>query len=600
MSHTRHNRGILAILAVLLSEASAAERSLPGSHALVAVVPSATRNEPVPCISPASRPEVMKPGPRRYRDTRVTTDLRRALVPVAAPNPIVAAWRWRYEIALVTGLSAVLAAAIISFGVVPTIVAATVITLTTLFWPTARQFAVDRAWCIITPHRVRVGCAQGLIYSSRGKIPVILRTSHQAFGERVLLWCRACTSVDESGQAPSPSQIFGELLTGHPEAASLQAEASHYLALARSSAAVEDQCLRARQPADAHRVIQAERPRQRAPLLWQLILVLLAMTLEGIACYFAAQAFNGSQATTLAWTALFLAVLDGGEVALGFYRDRNLLVGKAPLAGLFAVSGMLGIINGYASTRRAIRLQHHAFPRPRPGRPRAPGRPWPATQADNPGHAPERPLPQQATTLASYWLAICHAVGAAYAAALVTAVSLRLLFAIDSAALGVFDAPGSAEWPEAIQRARQYEITSRKGIAYARHRRLGRAEQRHQGRKADLWWHIGAGYGQSDSAICARLGTRNGANRRLEDRRHQPGNSGLRLPGACHLRRGIGPCPGVGGGLRTGTAEVLLTTAPVQANVLSPRPPGRHAGLAPAPVRLASASPARRYLVPVG
>ena len=61
----------------------------------------------------------------------------------------------------------------------------------------ARRAAVDRAWCIITPHRVRAGCAEGLIYSSRGKIPIILWTSRQAFGERVLLWCRAGTSADD-------------------------------------------------------------------------------------------------------------------------------------------------------------------------------------------------------------------------------------------------------------------------------------------------------------------------------------------------------------------------------------------------------------------
>jgi hypothetical protein len=138
----------------------------------------------------------MRPAPYWYRDTRVTTDLRR-LITVAAPTPLVVAWRWRYELALVSGLSAGLAAAIISFGAVPTIIAVIVITLTILCWPTTRQFAVDRAWCIITPHRVRVGCAEGLIYSSRGKIPVVLRTSHQAFGERVLLWCRAGTSVDD-------------------------------------------------------------------------------------------------------------------------------------------------------------------------------------------------------------------------------------------------------------------------------------------------------------------------------------------------------------------------------------------------------------------
>jgi hypothetical protein len=138
----------------------------------------------------------MIPAPHWYRDNRVPTDLRR-LITVATPNPLVIAWRWRYEIALVAGLSASLAAAIISFGAVPAIVAVIVITLTILCWPTARQFAVDRVWCIITAHRVRVGCAEGLIYSSRGKIPVILWTSRQSFGERVLLWCRAGTSVDD-------------------------------------------------------------------------------------------------------------------------------------------------------------------------------------------------------------------------------------------------------------------------------------------------------------------------------------------------------------------------------------------------------------------
>jgi hypothetical protein len=36
-----------------------------------------------------------------------------------------------------------------------------------------------------------------MIYSSRGKIPIILWTAHQPFGERVLLWCRAGTILDD-------------------------------------------------------------------------------------------------------------------------------------------------------------------------------------------------------------------------------------------------------------------------------------------------------------------------------------------------------------------------------------------------------------------
>lgn len=138
----------------------------------------------------------MIPAPHRHRDPRVPTDLRR-LRPVAVPNPLVVAWRWRYEIALVSGLTAGLTAAILSFGTVPTIAAVAVIVVTVLCWPVARRRAVDRTWCIITAHRVRVGCLEGLIYSSRGKIPIVLWTSHQAFGERVLLYCRAGTSADD-------------------------------------------------------------------------------------------------------------------------------------------------------------------------------------------------------------------------------------------------------------------------------------------------------------------------------------------------------------------------------------------------------------------
>jgi hypothetical protein len=138
----------------------------------------------------------MIPAPHRYRDNRVPTDLRR-LVSVAIPNPLVIAWRWRYEIALVSGLTAGLSAAIITFGATPIIIAVIVITLAILCWPPARRYTVNRAWCVITAHRVRVGCVEGLIYSSRGKIPIILWTSHQAFGERVLLYCRAGASADD-------------------------------------------------------------------------------------------------------------------------------------------------------------------------------------------------------------------------------------------------------------------------------------------------------------------------------------------------------------------------------------------------------------------
>lgn len=139
----------------------------------------------------------MKLVPHWHRDTRMTTDLRRALIIVARPNLLVAAWRWRYEIALLAGLAAVLALGMISVGVLPTTAVVTVIILAILGLPPTRQLVLSRTWCIITAHRVRVGCAEAMIYSSRGKIPIIVWTVHQPFGERILLWCRAGTSIDD-------------------------------------------------------------------------------------------------------------------------------------------------------------------------------------------------------------------------------------------------------------------------------------------------------------------------------------------------------------------------------------------------------------------
>ena len=109
--------------------------------------------------------------------------------------------------------------------------------------------------------------------------------------------------------------------------------------------AVEDQCLRTRQAADAairsaraaeEAEAAAEPPGSRTrpsrpnapggarPCRGRSPLRPGTVALDGVACYFAAQALGGSQDSTLVWTVLFLAVLASGEVALDFYRDRNL------------------------------------------------------------------------------------------------------------------------------------------------------------------------------------------------------------------------------------------------------------------------------------
>ena len=98
--------------------------------------------------------------------------------------------------------------------------------------------------------------------------------------------------------------------------------------------------------ADAsHRVVQAEHPDRRAPRIRQLLLAALTIALDGLACNFAAQALGGGPRETLVWTALFLAVLAAGELALDVYQERQRRAGWRFLAGgLGAFVAMLGVL----------------------------------------------------------------------------------------------------------------------------------------------------------------------------------------------------------------------------------------------------------------
>jgi hypothetical protein len=124
-----------------------------------------------------------------------------ALGSVARPNPVVMAWRWRYELAVAAAL---VATWLVLGGVVVAALTgglAAAVLVTAASGPRARTHLMARAWVVVTPHRVRVGCAQAWIHSRYGKIPAVLLTVRQPFGERVYLWCRAGTSADHLSSA---------------------------------------------------------------------------------------------------------------------------------------------------------------------------------------------------------------------------------------------------------------------------------------------------------------------------------------------------------------------------------------------------------------
>jgi hypothetical protein len=116
--------------------------------------------------------------------------LQRDLTPAARPNALVLLWRWRWELALALGVPAGLATLITRFGWAWTVIGI-VLAAATLAWPDARYWLAAHVRCIITAHRVRTGCAQAWIQTRSGKLPVILLTTPQPWGERIYIWCRA-------------------------------------------------------------------------------------------------------------------------------------------------------------------------------------------------------------------------------------------------------------------------------------------------------------------------------------------------------------------------------------------------------------------------
>ncbi len=142
----------------------------------------------------------MMPSPRPASTREARAALEYAIGTVSRANPVVATWRWRYELAAATVLAAAwiapgtVAAAALTGGL------AVALALTASF-PRGRRFLAARAWCIVTAHRVRTGCAQAWIHTRHGKLPFILWTRSRPSGERVYLWCRAGTSAADFSSA---------------------------------------------------------------------------------------------------------------------------------------------------------------------------------------------------------------------------------------------------------------------------------------------------------------------------------------------------------------------------------------------------------------
>lgn len=94
----------------------------------------------------------------------------------------------------------------------------------------------------------------------------------------------------------------------------------------------------------AYQAAQAEHPDRTAPRLRQYLIAAGALALDGVACYFAAEALGGAQPESLAWAGLFLVLLGAGEIAMDYCRDGHRGLWRAIAAILAVFIILLGLL----------------------------------------------------------------------------------------------------------------------------------------------------------------------------------------------------------------------------------------------------------------
>ena len=133
--------------------------------------------------------------PHGPNDPSLMSSLETAVRKVRRPGPAELAWNWRRELGIFAMLGVTCGLIASAFGLLGLFVATgaglAVSAAALLLLPSARQWCIASAWCLITPHRVRAGCVNAWIQTRSGRLPFILATTPTADGEQVRLWLRA-------------------------------------------------------------------------------------------------------------------------------------------------------------------------------------------------------------------------------------------------------------------------------------------------------------------------------------------------------------------------------------------------------------------------
>ena len=84
-----------------------------------------------------------------------------------------------------------------------TIVILTVTAAVLAVLPWTRRFIIERAWCVLSRHRIQRVCFETRMHTRSGRLPLVLRVYPTQVGERALIWCRAgICAADFEAHAP--------------------------------------------------------------------------------------------------------------------------------------------------------------------------------------------------------------------------------------------------------------------------------------------------------------------------------------------------------------------------------------------------------------
>lgn len=101
-------------------------------------------------------------------------------------NPALAAYRWRYEIAL-SGLSVGVAQLGATTHWAASLVIILVVAVALIWWPALRRWLRGRVWAVLVQHRLRSAFRGAALSTWAGRMPAILWTSPRPAGVRVLV-----------------------------------------------------------------------------------------------------------------------------------------------------------------------------------------------------------------------------------------------------------------------------------------------------------------------------------------------------------------------------------------------------------------------------